>query len=191
MSNIFLKWFGGMIPRMGEQNLKKERMAETGFFPSGMQPRSESLAPRNVNATEAANVNLYSGELRPLTKPARAHEFARPGDDDFYAPTWDDPSYPPDSPETPGKECIPPNITDPPVFVDYELGQQAAYSVITEGSTPLQYQWFLDGILVPSEVGPAFTFLVTEENIHSRVMVGVGNACGNEATVPIAVSNAA
>jgi hypothetical protein len=54
MAVISLKWFGGMIPRAGERHLPPP------------------------HATEAENCNLYSGELRPLKKPALAHRFWQP-----------------------------------------------------------------------------------------------------------------
>ena len=59
MAVISLKWFGGMIPRAGEQPLPPPY------------------------ATEAENCNLYSGELRPLNKPALAHVFWSPTETDL------------------------------------------------------------------------------------------------------------
>jgi hypothetical protein len=62
MAVISLKWFGGMIPRAGEQHLPPP------------------------HATEAENCNLYSGELRPLNKPALAHRFWSPTEFDIFPP---------------------------------------------------------------------------------------------------------
>ena len=63
MSSIIMEWFGGMIPRLGEEHL-----AQIGGEP-------------NVFAVDAENTNLYSGELRPLVRPSLAHTFCSPGDD--------------------------------------------------------------------------------------------------------------
>jgi hypothetical protein len=62
MAVISLKWFGGMIPRAGEQHLPPP------------------------HATEAENCSLYSGELRPLKKPALAHRFWSPTEADIFPP---------------------------------------------------------------------------------------------------------
>lgn len=76
MASVVLRVFGGMVPRRGEQHLEV------------------------VSATEAENTRLYSGELRPLIKPALAHTFAEPSDPEFNAP---DPDPDPEPPvETPG-----------------------------------------------------------------------------------------
>lgn len=187
MSRIFLKWFAGMIPRQGEQHLKASKIAETGLFWEPPQQRDEQLAPQQVHATEAENCRLYSGELRPLNRPALAHAFARPGDRDFYAPTVEDPSYPPDQPVEP-PECIAPTITQQPTFTDYQINDVAAYSVISDGTTPLSYQWFFNGIVIPGEVGPAITFIVDETNVRNTIRVAVANACGFEWSTEIQVS---
>ena len=71
MSKLFLKWFGGMRPRMGDQHLTERRLQETGIFRSPQQ-NPDFEVNTGVHATEAENCNLYSGELRPLKKPALA-----------------------------------------------------------------------------------------------------------------------
>jgi len=133
MSKIFLKWFSGMRPRMGDQHLTNQRLAETGYFRAPQRnPETEALGGQ-VHAVEAENCNLYSGELRPLKAPALAHTFCRPTDDCWRGPPPDDPSIPPVEPPEP-PDCIPIAIeSQAPVFttcLEYECdaAQEGAYS---------------------------------------------------------------
>ena len=113
MSKIWLKWFGGMVPRQGEQHLNPKRLEETGLFRRPpVNPNVE--IERGVHATEAENCNLYSGELRPLHKPALAHHFCQPGDECWHVPIPDDPSVPPPEPPPPPPNCVPVVITGQP-----------------------------------------------------------------------------
>lgn len=91
MTSIVLKVFGGMVPRRGEQHLEM------------------------VSATEAENTRLYSGELRPLNKPALAHTFSQPDDPEFIQPPTT--TLPPIDPEGP----IPGLGYDPDAYCDVVL----------------------------------------------------------------------
>ena len=78
MATIVLKVFGGMVPRRGGQHLEI------------------------VSAKDAENTLLYSGELRPLNRPALAHRFESPDDPGFQQPEVP-PGQPPTEPgEPPG-----------------------------------------------------------------------------------------
>ena len=91
MAFISLKWFAGIVPRRGRQHLD---------------------AP---HATEAENCNLYSGELRPLKKPALVHKFCTPANDCWRQPLPEDPSNPPEPPPEP-PQCVP--VVSQPIGVD-------------------------------------------------------------------------
>lgn len=121
MSKLWMKWFGGMVPRRGEQHLTDKRLEETGYFRQApVNPNFE--VESGINATEAENCNLYSGELRPLHKPALAHRFCRPGDACWHVPIPDDPSLPPPPPPPEPPFCLPVVITGqpgPPVCTYY------------------------------------------------------------------------
>ena len=111
---------------MGEQHLQGDnRLEETGYF------RRPQVNPNfdietGMWATEAENCNLYSGELRPLHKPALAYHFCRPGDPCWHVPIPDDPSVPPEPPVEP-PNCVPvaiyyaPLVIDPPIVI-YDTG---------------------------------------------------------------------
>lgn len=168
MARLSLKWFGGMIPRRGEQHLP---------------------AP---HATEAENVNLYSGELRPLKKPARAHEFCRPEDECWNTPLVDDPSFPPTLPECPpGGEK--PEITQEPESVNSIPGGTVTLTVVAEGTEPLIYQWFEDGIAIPSAVNPTYEYTAGQADDIRYFSVAVYGPCGealsNVVTVNTSLSN--
>ena len=111
MSKIFLKWFGGMRPRMGDQHLSRRRLTETGIFAQPVQNTDNEMLSE-IPATEAENCNLYSGELRPLRQPALAHRFCKPTDDCWRQPIPDDPSVPPVEPPEP-PDCVPAVIDYP------------------------------------------------------------------------------
>lgn len=108
MSKIFLKWFGGMRPRQGDQHLIQQRLEETGIFRGATNPDRE--INQGIHATEAENCNLFSGELRPIKQPALAYQFCRPDEDCWRAPIPDDPSIPPEPPPEP-PSCTPVVIT--------------------------------------------------------------------------------
>lgn len=157
-----------MIPRRGEQHLP---------------------AP---HATEAENVNLYSGELRPLKKPARAHEFCRPEDECWNTPLVDDPSFPPTLPECPpGGE--PPVVTQEPESINSIPGGTVTLTVAAEGTEPLIYQWFEDGIAIPSAVNPTYEYTAGQADDIRYFSVAVYGPCGealsNVVTVNTSLSN--
>lgn len=171
MAIISLKWFGGMAPRRGEQHLP---------------------AP---HATEAENVNLYSGELRPLKKPALAHKFCRPSDECWNAPLTDDPSYPPTLPPGPGDPgggggpCIQIEILDSTKVVLAEIGGEANFFVTIndDASSPVLYQWFENNELMPGETSSTMTITVTVENSESSFTAKIENPCGVAVTLPATI----
>lgn len=180
MTAILLKFFGGMIPRLGEQHLSKQKkIAETGLFGGRGEKPNELLS--DPSATDAQNANLYSGELRPLAKPARSHGFARPGDPDFNEPLIGDPSWPPDLPPPP-PVCIPVVIETDPVNQAGVPGDNVAFTVLVNAdvTVPVRYQWFQDNIIMSGEISPVLNVLVTDNNINSRYNVAVYNPCGDD-----------
>lgn len=187
MSSIFLKFFGGMIPRLGEQHLNVEdRLGKTGFFAtSGNQPAS-GVVMSNPQATEAENCNLYSGELRPLTKPALSHQFCRPGEPCWFVPIV--PEQPPViPPEPPG--CIPVVITQQPGVPLAPIGTPATFTVGVnpDATTPVFYQWYEGNVIIPGAVSEVLTVDVTQENAYNAYAVEVSNPCGYEVSIPATV----
>jgi len=169
MAFISLKWFAGMVPRRGNQHLN---------------------AP---HATEAENCNLYSGELRPLHKPALAHRFCRPEDDCWRQPFPDDPSVPPVEPPEP-PNCIPVaangflewNSPVPdPVLPGTEIS--ATQYVNADATAPVQYQWFKNNIAIPGQVGPTLFYTVMEGDDYSAFTVLVQNPCRTFLSNPITI----
>ncbi len=111
MSKIWLKEFGGMVPRIGEQHLSAQRrIAETGYFPGRGQAKDREIMSW-PHATEAENCHLFSGELRPLKQPQLTHTFCRPDEECWRAPIPVDPSIPPPEPPEPPPGCVPVVIT--------------------------------------------------------------------------------
>ena len=162
MSRISLKWFGGMVPRRGEQHL-----------------------PRSLHATEAENCNLYSGELRPLKKPSLSHQFCRPDEDCWRSPLPDDPSVPPPEPPPEPPLCVPVAIesTSPAYDLgDIAFGTQLLFTVTVnaDATTPLQYQWYQNGIAIPGAVDSVYQHTVAVEDAYTNFTVSVQNPCGLE-----------
>ncbi len=161
MSRISLKWFGGMVPRRGEQHL-----------------------PRSLHATEAENCNLYSGELRPLKKPSLSHQFCRPDEECWRSPLPDDPSVPPPEPPPEPPLCVPVTITgqtpDPANIPGYSEGDPAIFtvSVNADATAPVQYQWYKNGVAIPGAVDSAYAFTITIDDSYSEYTVSVQNPCG-------------
>jgi hypothetical protein len=151
MSNIFLRVFGGMVPRRDDQYL---------------EPHS---------ATDAQNALLYSGELRPLKEPSLAHVFPGPTD-----PEWkeDIPNNEIQEPPPPEEVCEVPVITGQPADGGGEIGEISNFSVVAEGTIPLLYQWYVDGEALPGEILPSLALFITAENRYSTVTVSVTNPCG-------------
>lgn len=165
MSRISLKWFGGMIPRRGEQHLPVP------------------------HATEAENCNLYSGELRPLRQPSLTHQFCRPEEECFRSPLPPDPSIPPPEPPIEPPQCVPvqilsqsPALSLGDVFVDTEF--TLSVTVNTDATEPVEYQWFKNGIAIPSAVDQTYTFTATEADSFAFWTVFVQNPCGEELSEP-------
>lgn len=173
---IFLKWFGGMIPRLGEQHLKAQRIRETGYFKSpGSIPRPPEVE-EGMYATDAQNTDLYSGELRPMVVPSLAHTFTQPTAEDFI----EEPETPP-PPEPPPSGCIPVTITTHPT-APATLADGALLTLTAETNSdatpPVQYQWYKNGVAVPGAVGPTYTEVVGVEDSYARFQLVVQNPCG-------------
>ena len=161
MSLINLLWFGGMIPRAGEQHMPPP------------------------HASEAENTNLYSGELRPLHKPSLAHRFAAPGDDDFITFPPIDPSLPPG--ETPGErpptgpgDCIEPYFTVEPRNEAGIIGRPTTFSaeINQDADQPVFFQWYRNGAYIPGATGKSLTITVTAENFQDFYQIVARNDCG-------------
>lgn len=159
MALISLLWFGGMAPRYGEQHLSKP------------------------HATEAENCKLYSGELRPLTKPALAHQFCRPGEPCWFVPLTPEPPVE-NPPEPPA--CVPVVITSQPTSPLVLVGSPATFSVgvNTDATAPVNYQWYRNNELMPGEVASALVVNVTAENLYDYYAVSVQNPCGEAVSIP-------
>ena len=193
MANIFVKWFGGMIPRRGEQLLGK--------------PVRRGGAAKHVHSVEANNLDLDSGELRPLLEPQLETDFPLPGDDAFLAPPADD--FSGDTSGSGGNGfpspggCTPVAILTPPDPVIYSdpsvVPATTTFNVVVTESLyegPITYQWYLDGVAQPGEVSDEFIvdntqFYSSPETVVSpniptysnqtiRVGVVVTNPCGND-----------
>lgn len=153
MALISLKWFGGMVPRMGEQHLPP------------------------IAATDAQNTNLYSGELRPMVVPALAHVFPEPTADDFKDPP-DPPKLPPPPPG-----CIAVAITVEPTAPPGPLSVGDIVTLTVENNAdatpPTQYQWYENGNAIVGAIEASYTFTLEEGYSHSRYQVSVQNPCGS------------
>jgi hypothetical protein len=115
MVALVLKVFGGMVPRRGEQHLDQ------------------------INATDAENTLLYSGELRPLHRPALVHRFPKPGDTKFYAPL-EPPSNGPPVIVDPPDPTVPPTPEPPPTTPGTGLGYDcSAYHDAIMSLNPTAY----------------------------------------------------
>lgn len=156
-----------MVPRLGNQHLKPP------------------------HATEAENCNLYSGELRPLNRPALAHKFCEPGDTCFITPKPEDPSIPPEPPPEP-PQCVSVVIVTQPTAGDLSLvegGTPLTLSVIvnSDATVPVQYQWLQDNQALPGEVGPVFDTVLQPSDSFTSFTVFVQNPCGEEISLPVVV----
>lgn len=186
MAKIFLKEFGGMVPRIGEQHLSiRRKLNETGFF-GGRPPEPSREIMSWPHATEAENCRLFSGELRPLKQPALFHQFCRPGEPCFNSPLPGDPSIPPPDPPDPPPVCEAVMIDS--LTPGLDLGPKTAGDVIvltvnvnTDATAPIQYQWFKNGIALPSEVGAVLTYTILPEDVNAAdFRVFVQNPCGSQ-----------
>lgn len=162
MALISLKWFGGMIPRRGEQHLPP------------------------YSATEAQNTDLYSGELRPLIKASLSHQFERPTSDDFV----EEPGTP--EPPPPPAGCIAIAITSQPTPpLTLEVGDLITLSFTTnaDATPPVQYQWYKNGVAVPGAVSTTYTATAEVEDSYARFQATAINPCGDDATDEILLPN--
>lgn len=165
---IALKWFGGMIPRRGNQHLP---------------------AP---HATEAENCNLYSGELRPLKQPALFYQFCRPDQECWRTPIPEDPSVPPEPPPEP-PACISVTIVTQPVIISgtptYVAGEviQIQVTVNSDATAPVQYQWLRDNEAIAGSVDPILTWTLSTDDTNVSFTVLVQNPCGQVISQPVTI----
>ena len=142
------------------------------------------------HATAAENCNLYSGELRPLKKPALAHQFCQPGDTCFLTPKPDDPTGEP-PPEPPN--CIAVYIVTQPQGETASIGQVVVMTVVanSDATSPVQYQWFQNGIALPGEVAATYSLTIVSESEFTSYTVLVQNPCGEELSQPAIIGELA
>jgi hypothetical protein len=73
---------------------------------------------------------------------------------------------------------VPPSITTQPANVSVTAGQNASFSVVAAGDTPLSYQWQRNGVAISGATGSSYTTPVT-------------TLADNDASFAVVVSNAA
>jgi hypothetical protein len=73
---------------------------------------------------------------------------------------------------------VPPTITTNPATQTVGVGGPATFSVTATGSTPMNYQWYLNGSLVSGATGASFTIPTTSADWLGSYQVRVWNSAG-------------
>ncbi len=108
----------------------------------------------------------------------------------FELGTWrPDPPWapPPNSPYTfrvSQCQCTPPSIVSQPDGQLACIGQPATFSVIADGTAPLQYQWRKDGGDIPGATAPSHTIAAVAPEDAGQYDVVVTDACDSVVSAP-------
>jgi hypothetical protein len=147
-----------------------------------MVPRRGDQHLAQANATEAQNVNLYSGALRPLAEPTLTHAFLSPTDEGWKEdnPPEIEPQDPP--PPDDSESCIIVAILVQPVSVQVAPGNPATFTVVVDSPVtgPVLYQWYEDGKVIPGAIYPALTIPDAEDAYGHTYFVYITNPCGQQ-----------
>lgn len=76
----------------------------------------------------------------------------------------------------------PPTVVDSPLNVVTCPQLQATIQPVINGSTPLSYQWYKDGVQLPGETGPALTIASVRYLDAGQYTVKATNSCGEVTT---------
>ena len=73
---------------------------------------------------------------------------------------------------------IAPMITSQPASQVVSSGEQASFTVVAQGSDPLQYQWRRNGVLIAGAAAPTYTTPATESDDGAAFSAVVSNPAG-------------
>lgn len=76
--------------------------------------------------------------------------------------------------------CLPPTITVDPINQTVQYGDPVTFTLNSQGSAPLSYEWYKDNSLIPSADQPYFTILSTVMADAGMYHAVVSNACGSD-----------
>jgi hypothetical protein len=74
---------------------------------------------------------------------------------------------------------VAPTITQQPASQTVTAGQSAPFSVVANGTAPLSYQWFKNGIAISGATSATFTIASAQGTDAGTYMVKVSNSAGN------------
>ena len=98
----------------------------------------------------------------------------------------------PPPPETGAAQCVAPTITQQPAGASVTAGQNASFSVVATGTSPLTYQWQRNGVAIEGATAATYTLATTvlDSGAVFRAVVTncAGSATSNDATLTVASS---
>lgn len=135
----------------------------------GLRPRVAEQALHDELATVAKNVNLVSGELRPLLAALSVHQFQKV--EASQSESESEPSVV--IPTTPPDRCVAVRIDQTPVAISRTAAGEAArsppqftVSAVAGYTPPLAIQWYIDGAAQP--LGKNETFVLPQSAYGRR-----------------------
>lgn len=99
-----------------------------------------------------------------------------------------------DAPPPPenGTQCVAAALTQQPANASVTAGQNASFSVVATGTSPLTYQWQRDGVAIEGATAATYTLATTllDSGAVFRAVVSncAGSATSNDATLTVASS---